>query len=105
MPRGSDVRAFGRFVRRREFAAYFPQFRDRPVVPVFSSHSLPNSMVNSLTRSGIYALAMGDEAMQVLNLDAVRRRTAAGRPSRQPRSGPDPRTLPPALPAMEPASP
>ena len=30
----------------------------------------------------IYALAMGDGAMQVLNLDAVRRRTAAGRPSR-----------------------
>ncbi len=29
-------------------------------------------MVSYLTRRGIYALAMGDEAMQVLNLEAVR---------------------------------
>ena len=30
-------------------------------------------MVTYLTRRGIYALAMGDEAMQVLNLEAVHR--------------------------------
>ncbi len=29
-------------------------------------------MVEYLTRRGIYALAMGDEDMQVLNLEAVR---------------------------------
>ena len=32
-----------------------------------------------LTRRGIYALAMGDEAMQVVNLKAVRARQAAAR--------------------------
>ena len=37
----------------------------------------PHDMVTWLTRRGIYAIAMGDEAMQVLNLDAVRSRTAA----------------------------
>ena len=34
-------------------------------------------MVRYLTRHGIYALAMGDEAMQVLNLEAVRSGQAA----------------------------
>ena len=34
-------------------------------------------MVRYLTRHGIYALAMGDEAMQVFNLEAVRHRHAA----------------------------
>ena len=34
-------------------------------------------MVSYLTRHGIYALAMGDEAMQMLNLEAVRNRQAA----------------------------
>jgi hypothetical protein len=34
-------------------------------------------MVRYLTRRGIYAIAMGDEAMQVLNLDAVRNRRSA----------------------------
>ena len=43
----------------------------------FSSLSVPDDMVTYLTRRGIYALAMGDEAMQVLNLEAVRSRQAA----------------------------
>ena len=46
-------------------------------MPAFSSLSGPEEMVSYLTRHGIYALAMGDEAMQVLNLSAVRNRQAA----------------------------
>ncbi len=45
-------------------------------------------MVEYLTRRGIYALAMGDEDMQVLNLEAVRGQKGdgvgqIGRPSGQ----------------------
>ena len=58
-----------------------PQYRELPIVPAFSSLSIPDDMVTWLTRRGIYAIAMGDEAMQVLNLDAVRVRRAA--PSEQ----------------------
>ena len=59
-----------------------------PVVPAFSSLSIPRDMVTYLTRRGIYALAMGDEAMQVLNLEAVRGQSGngvgrIGRPSGQ----------------------
>ena len=46
-------------------------------MPAFSSLSIPDDMVTDLTRCGIYAIAMGDEAMQVLNPDAVRSRPAA----------------------------
>ncbi len=74
-PRSSDVQQFVRFLRSGEFALYFPEHRELPVVPVFSSLSLPADMVTNLTRHGIFALAMGDYAMQVLNLDAVRSRT------------------------------
>ena len=80
-PESTDVRAFVRFIERGEFALYFPEYRHLPLIPIFSSLNLPDGMVTKLTRNGIYALAMGDEAMQVLNLDAVRRRLAAGRPS------------------------
>ena len=73
-PWGADIRRFVRFVRSGEFFLYFPEYRDLPLVPVFSSLSLPDNLVTQLTRNGVYALAMGDEAMQVLNLDAVRRR-------------------------------
>ena len=54
---------------------------DLPIVPVFSSLSIPEDLVTYLTRRGIYALAMGDEAMQVLNLEAVRSRRPARRRS------------------------
>lgn len=75
-PRSRDVRSFADFLSSGEFALYFPEYRDLPVVPVFSALSLPADMVTDLTRRGIYALAMGDYAMQVVNLDAVRNRRA-----------------------------
>ena len=74
-PRSTDARDFARFVETGEFARYYPEYGDLPIVPVFSSLSIPEDMVEYLTRRGIYALAMGDEAMQVINLDAVRGRS------------------------------
>ena len=71
-PRSNDARRFARFVESGEFALYYPEYGDLPIVPVFSSLSIPEDMVKYLTRRGIYALAMGDEATQVLNLEAVR---------------------------------
>ena len=70
-PRIDDAQAFVRFMESDEFGLYFPQYRELPIVPAFSSLSIPQDMVTYLTRRGIYAIAMGDEAMQVLNLDAV----------------------------------
>ena len=80
-PQGSDVRRFARLVNSGEFFLYFPEYRDLPLVPMFSSLSLPRDLVTYLTRSRIYALAMGDETMQVVNLDAVRKRPAEPRPT------------------------
>lgn len=75
-PRSKDVQSFVRFLRSEEFALYFPECRGLPVVPVFSALSIPDDMVTNLTRHGIYALVMGDYAMQVVNLEAVRNRRA-----------------------------
>ena len=59
----------GRRSRRRTLLR---QYRELPIVAAFSSLSTPDDVVTWLTRRGIYAIAMGDEAMQVLNLDEVR---------------------------------
>ena len=64
--------AFVEFLESGQFASYFPEYRKLPIVPVFSSLSIPPDVVTYLTRRGIYAVAMGDEAMQVINLEAVR---------------------------------
>ena len=76
-PRPQDARAFVEFLRSGEFRLYYPEYETVPIVPAFSSLSIPEDLVTYLTRHGIYALAMGEEAMQVLNLQAVRSRTAA----------------------------
>ena len=73
-PRDKDIRRFVKFLRDGELDLYFPEYRGMPVVPAFSSLHIPDAMVSRLTRHGIYALAVGDEIMDVLNLDAVRRR-------------------------------
>ena len=73
-PRTEPVQAFVQFLESGEFALYFPQYRELPIKPAFSSLSIPPDMVTYLTRRGIYAIAMGEEAMQVLNLEAVRSR-------------------------------
>ena len=63
--------AFVRFLKSDQFALYFPEYRELPLVPVFSSLSLPEDLITYLTRNGIYAVAMGEDTMQVLNRDAV----------------------------------
>lgn len=68
------ARDFVDFLRSGEFFLYFPEYKDRPVVPVFSSLYLPTDLVTYLTGQGIYAVAMGDDTMQVLNLEQVRTR-------------------------------
>ena len=74
------ARAFVDFLESGQFARYVPEYRELPIVPVFSSLSIPADVVTYLTRRGIYAVAMGDEAMQVLNLGEVRRRCAGAAP-------------------------
>ena len=45
-------------------------------MPVFSSLQIHPDLVTYLTHNGIYAVAMGEDAMQILNLAQVRSTTA-----------------------------
>ncbi|MBL7065610.1 MAG: hypothetical protein ISS49_15575, partial [Anaerolineae bacterium] len=68
------AKSFAQFVRNGEFLSYFPEYADTPIIPVFSSLYLPTDIVTYLTKQGIYAVAMGEDTMCVLNLDQVRTR-------------------------------
>ena len=56
-------------LRKRQLDHYFPQYHAMSVVPVFISLRMPEKMVRYLTRQGIYALAVGEEMMEVLKTD------------------------------------
>ena len=65
------VKEFVEFLKSGEFGLYFPEYRELPLVAVFSSLRLPDDVITYLTRNGIYAVSMGEETMQVRNRDAV----------------------------------
>jgi hypothetical protein len=54
-----------------EIADWFPQARSKTVIPVFSCLYIPEDSVRFLTRSRIFALAMKDDNMDLLNPDQI----------------------------------
>ncbi|QTA92320.1 hypothetical protein [Desulfonema magnum] len=68
-PRPEDVRDFVSVLE--ELPDYFPECRGRKVIPVFSSLYIPEEIVIHLSRNGIYAMAMREDTMDLLNFDEV----------------------------------
>ena len=50
---------------------YFPQYAMTPLHPIFASLYVPDHVVKYCTRHGIYALGMGPETMQLLNVSEL----------------------------------
>jgi hypothetical protein len=69
-PKLKDVDAFREILA--DAREYFPQYASTPLYPIFTSLYLPDHVVSYCTRHGIYALGMGPETMQLLNLADLR---------------------------------
>jgi len=67
-PRLDYAKEFVEFVKSGEFFEYFPEYKGRTVLPVFSSLHIPSNITEYLTKQKVYVVAMGDDAMQVVNL-------------------------------------
>ena len=57
-----------------DFKLCFPEYADHKLIPVFASMSIQPDQVKYLTKQGIYAMALGDETMELLNLDELQSR-------------------------------
>lgn len=47
---------------------FFPEYEDKIVIPLFASLSIPEDVLTYLTKKKIYAIGMGEDVMEVLNL-------------------------------------
>ncbi|PMQ01786.1 MAG: hypothetical protein CBR30_03705 [Dictyoglomus sp. NZ13-RE01] len=56
----------------KEIYDYFPEYKDKKIIPIFSSLYLPEEVVVYLTKKKIYAMAMKDDNMDILNFDKVK---------------------------------
>ncbi len=65
------LRGFADFVRLGVFFDWFPEYRGRRLIPVFGALAIPDQDVDWLTRRGVYVLRMGEEAMELVNFEAV----------------------------------
>ncbi|MGB9683072.1 MAG: hypothetical protein ACPL1I_08830, partial [bacterium] len=55
----------------QEIYDYFPEYRGKKIIPIFSSLYIPEDLVTYLTKNRIYAMAMKDDTMDLLNFDLV----------------------------------
>jgi hypothetical protein len=58
----------------RDVLTFFPAYADLTIVPMYSALSLPSEVVEVLSKNGCYAVAPGDEHLEVLNFEDVQRR-------------------------------
>ena len=69
-PEIRDVDKFAAFVNSGDLFDFFPEYEGVRICPVFASLYMDDSLVTYLSRKGIYALALKDETMDIINWDA-----------------------------------
>lgn len=65
-PRLEDADSFA--AKRTDFFKFFSELAGRRLILVFGSWSIPEKVIGSLTALGIYAMQMGEETMELVNV-------------------------------------
>ncbi|MGD9732140.1 MAG: hypothetical protein AB7U45_08160, partial [Desulfamplus sp.] len=68
--RESYVDEFVKFLNE-EIYNYFPEHREKRLIPIFSCLYIPENIQNRLTKEKIYAMAMGSDTMDILNFKQI----------------------------------
>lgn len=58
--------------RIKEFRRFFPEFRDRKIVPILTSLWVDRRVINFATKNNVYVAGLKGEEMSVLNLSEVK---------------------------------
>ncbi len=69
-PKLKDIDAFRELLA--ELPEYSPQYAGLPLRAIFASLYVPGHVVKCCARHAIYAMGLGPETMQILNLDELR---------------------------------
>ncbi|HMO40761.1 MAG TPA: hypothetical protein PKC76_04895 [Saprospiraceae bacterium] len=73
--RMDDINAIPKLAER--FLGCFPLYREKELITVFASMSIPDNVLKKLTTLEVYAMAMGDDNMNVLNFEAIQNKKAS----------------------------
>ncbi len=60
--------------KMKRFREFFPEYKDKKLIPIFASLSIDDNFVNMLSKEGIYAMAYREwDYMDILNFEKVNR--------------------------------
>ena len=62
---------YAEFIDSGEFYDYFPELKSKTLIPIFSSLSMREDLINYLTKLKIYALVMRGDNMHLANFDKI----------------------------------
>jgi hypothetical protein len=66
------IEDFIEFIKNKEFYTFFPEYKNKKIIPLFASLHIPENAVKRLSGNNILAMAMGDETMDILNPEVVK---------------------------------
>ncbi len=66
-PKQDYIDKFITFIKDNTIYEYFPEFKGKKIIPLFASLHIPEHTLKYLTENNIYAMAMKDDIMDILN--------------------------------------
>ncbi len=61
--------------KMKRFREFFPEYKDKKLIPIFASLSIDDNFVNMLSKEGIYAMTYREwDYMDILNFDKVNKK-------------------------------
>lgn len=67
-PRTEYVREFTNFIKSGEFFEFYPEHKDKTLIPVFASLYFPENIIKYLSKNKIYAMGLKGDIMDILNM-------------------------------------
>ena len=71
-PRTSYIENFIEFINNKEFYTFFPEYKDKAIIPVFASLYIPDTEITHLSRNNILAMALNNYIMDIINSDIIK---------------------------------
>ena len=62
---------FEDLVKSGLFFEFFPEYKDKKLIPIFASLYLSDEEIKDLTKRGLYAMAMSADAVDILNFEEI----------------------------------
>ena len=72
-PKTDEAKKFIKFIKSGEFFEYFSEYKDRELIPILSSLYIHEDTVKYLSNNKIYAMAMNEDTLDILNFDDIKK--------------------------------